>query len=122
MSAKIEVKVYGWNKGKFNDIKDFLNGVDWGEGITFLFVVREVSVSFGWWGKVIKIDKRVAKLVDLSKILLKVEVKEIGFLLASITITSEGVDNQTGIIEMNEGRILISGGRGSHDRLEAMCK
>lgn len=74
------------------------------------------------WGKVIKIDKRVAKLVDLSKILLKVEVKEIGFLLASITITSEGVDNQTGIIEMNEGRILISGGRGSHERLEAMCK
>ena len=56
---------------------DDLKGMDWGEGVAFSSDVWEVSISLGRrMGKVIEINRQTLKLVDLTKVRLKVKVKE----------------------------------------------
>lgn len=70
------------------------------------------------WGKVIKIDKQTLKLVYLTKIRLKVEVKENVVIPVIVRVSNGDRPFQTGNVELNRGGCSIFDGCVNYEGLE----
>lgn len=120
VSEKIEVKVYRWNLNINATIsRMFQKGWIEVRGLPFhLWSEKYLFHLVEGWGKVIKIDKQTLKLVYLTKIRLKVEVKENVVIPVIVRVSNGDRPFQTGNVELNRGGCSIFDGCVNYEGLE----